>query len=65
MDADLAHKLEQIEKKVDAVHASAEKTRKYILAVAVVTVIAFVLPLIGLIFAVPTMLSSYNELLTL
>jgi hypothetical protein len=65
MDAELAARLDALEKKIDAAYASAEKTRKYFLAVLVISLIAFVLPLIGLVFAIPSMLSTYSELLAM
>lgn len=65
MDHELDARLKALEDKIERVYVSAEKTRKYILAVVIVTVIAFVLPLIGLLFAIPAMLSSYAEILTL
>lgn len=55
-------KLLELEAKIDAIYASVEKTRKYFLAVLVVSVVAFVLPLIGLIFAIPSFLSTYSAL---
>lgn len=63
-DGELRQKLDGIEKKLDAVYTSAEKTRKYFLAVIVVSVIAFVLPLLGLIFALPSFLAGYGDLMT-
>lgn len=65
MDQELSARLSALEEKIDRVFVSAERTRKYILAIVIVTVIAFVLPLIGLLFAIPAMLSSYAELLAL
>ncbi len=65
MDAELAARLERIEQKVDAAYASAEKTRKYFLAVLIISAVAFVLPLLGLLFAIPSMLSTYNQMLSL
>lgn len=65
MDAELKNKLDALEKKLDAVYVSAEKTRKYFLAVIIVSVAVFVLPLIGLLFAIPAMLSSMDTLLAL
>ena len=62
MEEDVRAKLDQIEKKIDAIFSSAEKTRKYFLATIIVTGIAFVLPLIGLVFAVPSFLSTYSEI---
>ena len=62
---EILNKLENQEGKIDEIYKSVEKTRKYFLVIVWVTVIAFVLPLIGLIFAVPSFLSSYSELLSL
>ena len=61
-DTELLQRLNALEKKIDDVYASAEKTRKYFLAVVIVSVVAFVLPLIGLLFAVPSLLSTYADL---
>ncbi|MHB1086647.1 MAG: Uncharacterized protein Athens041674_490 [Parcubacteria group bacterium Athens0416_74] len=65
MEQELSERLRVLEAKIDATFVSAEKTRKYFLTIIIVSVVAFVLPLIGLAFAVPAMLSSYSELLTL
>lgn len=61
MDAELQQKLETLEKKIDATYTSAEKTRKYFLTIIVISVVAFVLPLIGLVFAIPQFLSVYSS----
>ncbi len=61
-DAEIRQKLADLETKIDAVYVSAEKTRKYFLGVIVVSVIAFVLPLIGLVFAIPSFISTYSQL---
>ena len=53
-------KLEQQDKKLDAIYASAEKTRKYLLWTLIITVAVIVVPLIGLPFAIPMSLSVYN-----
>lgn len=62
MDDELRQKLEGIEKKVDAAYAAADKARKYLLVIVVVTLVAFVLPLVGLVFAVPSFLSTYSDM---
>lgn len=64
MDEEIRRKLETLEAKIDATYRSAEKTRKYFLGVIVVSVVALVLPLIGLMFALPSFLGSYSELMT-
>lgn len=61
-DIEIRQRLDALEKKIDAVYTSAEKTRKYFLAVIVVSVVAFVLPLIGLVFAIPSFLAGYGSL---
>ena len=61
----LKEKLENLEKKVEAIYISVEKTRKYYLWSAGLTFVAFVLPLIGLVFVIPTFLASYQGILSL
>lgn len=61
-DTELRRKLDALEKKIDDVYVSAEKTRKYFLGVIVVSVVAFVLPLVGLVFAIPSLLSTYADI---
>ena len=60
-DAELRQRLDTLEKKIDEVYVSAEKTRKYFLGVIIVSVVALVLPLIGLLFAIPSFLSTYSD----
>lgn len=60
---ELQKKLEELETKIDAVYRSAEKTRKYFLVIIWVTIILFVLPLIGLLFIVPSFFSIYTNTL--
>lgn len=54
--------MDTLEQKIDAIYASTEKTRKYFLAVLIVTAIAFVLPLLGLFFAIPSFLSVTSQM---
>ena len=65
MDSDCAVRLQALEKKVDAVLASSEKTRKYFLWTLVITVAAILLPLIGLFFVIPQFLNTYSSNLPL
>jgi hypothetical protein len=64
-EQEILNKLEEQEKKIDAVYKSVEKTRKYFLAIIIISVIAFVLPLIGALFAIPSFISNYSGLLDL
>jgi type II secretory pathway component PulF len=58
----LLQRLDALEKKIDATYHSAEKMRKYFLWTLILTVVAFVLPLFGLIFAIPQFLSYYQQI---
>lgn len=62
-DQDLKQKIASLEQKIDAVYQSAEKTRKYFLYTLIATVVVFVLPLIGLMFALPSFFSTYSEIM--
>jgi len=67
MEEELLKKLEEQDKKIDAIYVSVEKTRKYILWTVVSTVVLFVLPLIALALVIPwfmsTMQGTYGSLL--
>ena len=60
MDQELAQKLEAQDRKLDAIYASAEKTRKYFLWTLVATAVMFVLPLLGLMIAIPWLFSALS-----
>jgi len=62
MDPETKNKLTELESKIDAIYYSVEKTRKYFLTIVWITVIAVVLPIIGLFFAIPSFLSSYSSI---
>lgn len=63
MENEQSAKLAELEKKIDAIYVSVEKTRKYFLWTLIITVALFVLPLIGLIFAIPAFISSYTGMI--
>ena len=60
MEPTIQNKLEELERKVDAIYVSVEKTRKYILWTAIITVAVVVLPLIGFIFVIPSFINTYT-----
>jgi hypothetical protein len=60
VEEEIIRRLTEQEKKLDAIYKSTERTRKYILWTVIASVVVFVLPIIGLIFAIPTFLSSYS-----
>ena len=53
-------KLTALEAKIDAIYVSVEKTRNYFKWTMIITLALFLLPLIGLLFAIPAFLSSYG-----
>ncbi|MDB5189948.1 MAG: hypothetical protein JWN49_274 [Parcubacteria group bacterium] len=61
MEPDITARLTALEEKVDAVFISVEKTRKYFLTSVIITIAMVVLPVIGLLFVIPSFLSSYTS----
>lgn len=59
MDEEVKKRLDEQGVKLDAIFKSVEKTRKYFLWIIWITVLAVVIPLIGLAFVVPKFLSSF------
>lgn len=63
IDPELAAKLDEIGQKADAAYHAAETVRKYLFWTGVITIALIVLPLIGLVFAIPQFLGSYTTTL--
>jgi len=61
-EEEFKQKMTALEQKLDAIYISTEKTRKYFLAVLVISILAFMLPLVGLVFAIPSFLSTLTSL---
>ena len=59
MENDTAKKLEMLEAKIDAIYVSVEKTRKYFFWTMIITVVVLVVPIIGLLFAIPAFMTNY------
>ncbi len=62
MDQEIRQKLAEQDAKLDAIFTSVEKTRKYFQLIFWVTIAAVVLPVIGLLFAIPGFLKTYSSL---
>ncbi len=64
MDTEILQKLQGQDEKLELIYQSVEKTRKYFLWTLIATVVTFVLPLVGLMFAIPffmnTLLNAYG-----
>jgi hypothetical protein len=61
MDQELLQRLDAQDRKLDAIYVSVEKTRKYFLWTFVGTLVAFVIPLLALIFVIPWFLSTMSN----
>lgn len=59
MDAELAERLQEQAAKLEEIRLSVRTMMRYFKITFWVTVILFVLPLIGLLFAVPSAMNSY------
>ncbi len=58
MDQELEGRLKAQDEKLDRIFVSVEKTRKYILASLIISILFFVLPLVAALFIVPIVFST-------
>ena len=63
-DQELRQKLAVLEQKIDAAFRAAEQTRKYLLWTLIITVVMVALPAIGLVFVIPSFISTYSTTLS-
>lgn len=61
MEQEILNRLQAQEELLQKVYISAEKTRKYFLWTFYATLALFVLPLVGLMFAIPALLSTLGS----
>jgi uncharacterized membrane protein YjjP (DUF1212 family) len=61
-DQELQKKIDELSEKLDKVYISSEKMRKYFMWMLIGTAALFILPLIGLLFAIPSFLSPYSAI---
>ncbi|MDO8555036.1 MAG: hypothetical protein Q7R75_00500 [bacterium] len=59
----LEQQVEILTKKIDELQLSINKIKKIFFWILILSVVSFVLPLIGLLFAIPQFLSSYGSAL--
>ena len=59
IDPELLAKLDAIEAKAEAAYVAADKARKYLFWTGVVSIAFIVLPMIGLVFAIPMFMQNY------
>jgi hypothetical protein len=61
MEEETRKRFEEQEELLNKVYVSVEKTRKYFLWTLISSLVVFVLPLIGLLFAIPRFLDIYTS----
>ena len=61
MEEEILKKIEMQDKKLEEIYHSVEKMRKYFLWTLIVTLVLFILPLIGLLLVIPKFLSIYTN----
>lgn len=55
-------KLQEMGEKLDRIEKSVESTRTYLMWTFIVSAVVLVLPILGLMYAIPAMLSTYNDI---
>ncbi len=57
---ELKQKIEEMDKKIDVILASSESAKRHSRAMLYITIALIVLPAIGIIFAIPSFISTYS-----
>ena len=65
MEQETIKKLTELEEKINRIYISVEKTRKYFLWTGIITIAIIVLPLIAMMFILPSFIDTYSQLLSL
>lgn len=63
MDQETQNKIASLETKIEAIYASVEKTRKMILWTGIITAVVIILPLIAMVFVIPSFIDNYTNTL--
>ena len=59
---DIQQRLDALEHKIDVIYVSVEKTRTYFLWTLIITIVVIVLPLVLMLFALPSLFSYYASI---
>lgn len=63
MDQEIKNRLDEQALKIEAIYVSVEKSRKYFLVTLWITILAIVLPMIGIGVLAPSFVNSYTNAL--
>jgi hypothetical protein len=61
-ETEILTKVTLLESKVAQLEATIKKGKKYLLIFIIISALLFILPLIGLLFAIPSFLGTYSEI---
>jgi hypothetical protein len=61
-DAEFARRMDALEAKLEAVYVSSERLRKFFMWTVIISTALFVFPFIGLLFAIPSFISTYSNI---
>ena len=61
MDDQLGSQMKSLEGKIDSLQRSIDKLKRIFLWILIISVVMFVLPLVGLVFVIPQFLSVYTS----
>lgn len=59
MEEEVRKRLDVQDELLEKIYISTEKTRKYFLWTLIISLVVFILPLLGLLFVIPTFLNTY------
>lgn len=60
MDESISQKIDALSTKIDAIFISVEKTRKYFQWTMIITVLAILIPAVGLAIVIPSFMTTYD-----
>jgi hypothetical protein len=62
MEDQIMQKLEELERKIDENKITVDKMRRYFMWTLIISAVVIILPIFGLLFAIPQFLSSYGDI---
>lgn len=62
MEQDILNKLAEQDKKLNEIYKTMHKLQNYFKWTFIITILVIVLPAIGLVFAIPALLSAYSSI---
>lgn len=63
MEPNNEERFKKLEEKIEKIYISVEKTRKYFQWTLIITIVVLVLPLILMVFAIPSFIGTYSDLM--